>query len=283
MEQKPVIPEKENGVLENQQNHKQIEGHRSPLRATREFPPVTGRTEVNGSYTATIVAHSSQLDAMQLNKLHAATMAPPPTHIKTKEEKGEARQHQRAHRTSSDDNSHSKSAIVENRITTIPELTESFEKRLFLQNKRTTSQDDDKDMCESGGAVQELQCKHRFHKEAARRLEQCRPRSGSEAAAFQARRLSGERRKSADGPIYTEKERFNGGSRSAGWRQGLSSSCGVRAGGLVFPGRPSALLIESSGFLRAGRDRPEQEQAERKCTRGHLRLTWASANKSTDR
>ncbi|XP_067370650.1 leukemia NUP98 fusion partner 1 [Channa argus] len=151
---------------------------------------------------------ASQLDAMQLNKLHAATMAPPPTHIKTKEEKGEARQHQRAHRTSSDDNSHSKSAIVENRITTIPELTESFEKRLFLQNKRTTSQDDDKDMCESGGAVQELQCKHRFHKEAARRLEQCRPRSGSEAAAFQARRLSGERRKSADGPIYTEKERY---------------------------------------------------------------------------
>ncbi len=41
---------------------------------------------------------------------------------------------------------------------------------------------------------------------AARRLEQSRPRSGSEAAACQVRRLSDERRKSADGPISTLKE-----------------------------------------------------------------------------
>lgn len=39
-----------------------------------------------------------------------------------------------------------------------------------------------------------------------RRLERCRPRSGSEAAAFQTGRFSEERRKSADGKISVEKE-----------------------------------------------------------------------------
>ncbi|XP_070688248.1 leukemia NUP98 fusion partner 1 [Pempheris klunzingeri] len=110
----------------------------------------------------------SQLDAMKLNRLHVASMAPTPSHIKTREEKGEVRPHQRARRASSDDNSRPKSAIPENRITTIPELTESFEKRLFLREKI----DDDKlclicheDMRKSGGGVQELHCTHRFHKE----------------------------------------------------------------------------------------------------------------------
>ncbi|XP_042367939.1 leukemia NUP98 fusion partner 1 [Plectropomus leopardus] len=156
----------------------------------------------------------SQLDAMKLNKLHAATMAPSPSHIKTREEKGEARPHQRARRSSSDDNSRPKTAIPENRITTIPELTESLEKRLILRDKRTMSLiEDDKlclicheDMKNNGGGVQELHCTHRFHKEAARRSEQGRPRSGSEAAACQLRKLSDERRKSADGPISMEKE-----------------------------------------------------------------------------
>ncbi|XP_071343172.1 leukemia NUP98 fusion partner 1 isoform X1 [Trachinotus anak] len=154
----------------------------------------------------------SQLDAMKLNKLHAATMAPSPSHIKTREEKGEVRPHQRARRVSSDDNSRAKSAIPENRITTIPELTESFEKRLCVGDKRTISLNDDDKLClichedmrKSG--VQELHCTHRFHKEAARKFEQCRPRSGSETAACQVRRLSDERRKSMDGPISTEKE-----------------------------------------------------------------------------
>ncbi|XP_051233627.1 leukemia NUP98 fusion partner 1 isoform X1 [Dicentrarchus labrax] len=156
----------------------------------------------------------SQLDAMKLNRLHAAAMAATPSHIKTREEKGEVRPHQRARRASSDDNSRSKSAIPENRITTIPELTESFERRLCLRDKKTMSLNDDDELClichedmrMSGGGVQELHCTHRFHKEAARRSEQCRPRSGSEAAACQVRRLSDERRKSADGPISTEKE-----------------------------------------------------------------------------
>lgn len=81
----------------------------------------------------------SQLDAMKLNRLHAATMAPAPSHIKAREEKGEVRPHQRARRASSDDNSRPKSAIPENRITTIPELTESFERRLCLRDKKTMS------------------------------------------------------------------------------------------------------------------------------------------------
>ncbi|XP_050933358.1 leukemia NUP98 fusion partner 1 isoform X2 [Lates calcarifer] len=134
----------------------------------------------------------SQLDAMKLNKLHAATMAPSPSHIKTREEKGEVRPHQRARRASSDDNSRPKSAIPENRITTIPELTESFEKRLRVRDKRTMSLNEDNKLClicyedmRKSGGVQELHCTHRFHKEAARKSEQCRPRSGSEAAACQ--------------------------------------------------------------------------------------------------
>ncbi|KAM7388638.1 hypothetical protein PAMP_024800 [Pampus punctatissimus] len=115
----------------------------------------------------------SQLDAMRLNRLHAAAMAPNPSHIRTREEKGEVRPHQRARRASSDENSRSKSAIPENRITTIPELTESFEKRLYLRDKRTASVNDDDKLClichddmrKNEGAVQELHCTHRFHKE----------------------------------------------------------------------------------------------------------------------
>ncbi|XP_028259657.1 leukemia NUP98 fusion partner 1 [Parambassis ranga] len=115
----------------------------------------------------------SQLDAMKLNKLHIATMAPTPSHIKTREENWEVRPHLRARGSSSDDNGRSKTAIPENRITPIPELTESFEKRLCLNDKSTVSlSDDDKrclichdDMCKSAGGVQELHCTHRFHKE----------------------------------------------------------------------------------------------------------------------
>ncbi|XP_035504551.1 leukemia NUP98 fusion partner 1 isoform X2 [Scophthalmus maximus] len=112
----------------------------------------------------------SQLDAMKLNKLHAATMAPAPSHIKPREEKGEVRYHQRARRSSSDDNSRPKTGVPENRITTIPELTESFEKRLCVRDKRAVNNDDrlwlicHEDMRKNGG-VQELHCANRFHKE----------------------------------------------------------------------------------------------------------------------
>ncbi|XP_029356423.1 leukemia NUP98 fusion partner 1 isoform X2 [Echeneis naucrates] len=114
----------------------------------------------------------SQLDAMKLNRLHAATMAPSPSHIKTREEKGEVRPHQRACRAASDDNSRQKSAVSENRITTIPELTESFEKRLCARDRNTISLNDDDKLClicheemRKSGGIQELHCTHRFHKE----------------------------------------------------------------------------------------------------------------------
>ncbi|XP_053178314.1 leukemia NUP98 fusion partner 1 [Scomber japonicus] len=171
--------------------------------------PAKGQADRRGSLPTV-----SQLDAMKLNRLHAAAMAPTPSHIKTREEKGEMRPHQRARRSSSDDNSRPKSAIPENRITTIPELAESFERRLYLRDKRA---DDDKlclicheDMRKNGGTVQELHCTHRFHKEAARRLDQCRPSSSSsEAADCRAKRPSGGRRMSADGPISMEKEQHS--------------------------------------------------------------------------
>ncbi|XP_051803629.1 LOW QUALITY PROTEIN: leukemia NUP98 fusion partner 1 [Acanthochromis polyacanthus] len=76
-------------------------------------------------------------ESMHLNRFHAATMAPTPSHIKPREERG-SRPHLRARRASSDDNSRSKTP-PENRITTIPELTESLEKRLCLTDKRATS------------------------------------------------------------------------------------------------------------------------------------------------
>lgn len=79
----------------------------------------------------------SQLDAMKLNRLHAATMAPSPSHVRTREEKGaDVRPHQRARRSSSDDIGRPKSAHSESRITTIPEITESFERRLCLRSKK---------------------------------------------------------------------------------------------------------------------------------------------------
>lgn len=82
----------------------------------------------------------SQLDAMKLNRLHAATMAPSPSQVRTREEKGaDVRSHQRAHRSNSDDNVRPKSTLSESRIATIPELTESFDRKLRLRNKNAIS------------------------------------------------------------------------------------------------------------------------------------------------
>lgn len=153
---------------------------------------------------------AAQLDAMKLKRFHVAAMPPAPSHIKPREEKGEVRLHQRPRRASADDNSRSKTAIPENRITTIPELTETLEKRLILNDKKTLNNDDTlclichEDMRKSGRAVPH--CTHRFHKEVAWRLGKCRPRSSSEAAVSQGRKLCEERRRSADGQISTEKE-----------------------------------------------------------------------------
>nr|XP_040041290.1 leukemia NUP98 fusion partner 1 isoform X1 [Gasterosteus aculeatus aculeatus] len=152
----------------------------------------------------------SQLDAMRLNHLHAAAMAPGPSHAKPREDRTDARNHQRVRRSDSVDSSHSKPPVPENRISTIPELTESFERRLLLRDDGATSPAHrDKlclicheDMKRSGGAAREAHCSHRCHREASRGG----PAPHGEAAARHARRLSEERRNSADGRISVEKE-----------------------------------------------------------------------------
>ncbi|KAK5620333.1 hypothetical protein CRENBAI_025313 [Crenichthys baileyi] len=111
----------------------------------------------------------TQLDAMKLSKIHTVSKAPIP---KIGEEKGEVRPHQRVYHTSSDEN-RPKTAIPESRITPILEITESFQKRLCFNDKRTKSlSDKDKvclirheSMCKSVEGIQELHCAHRFHKE----------------------------------------------------------------------------------------------------------------------
>ncbi|KAM6962944.1 leukemia NUP98 fusion partner 1 [Aplochiton taeniatus] len=160
---------------------------------------------------------SSQLDAMQLNHLGVASTTNTPVHFKTSEEK-EVRSHPRARRSSSEDTNRNQSAIPEDTsITTIPELTESFERRLSLRSRKgTTVGDADHDavICHehirnAAGGVQEQHYTHRCHKEAARRLEQGRPRSDSSAAACERRRPSDERRRSGDGQIYEEQEEYH--------------------------------------------------------------------------
>uniref|UniRef100_G3PLD4 Leukemia NUP98 fusion partner 1 n=2 Tax=Gasterosteus aculeatus TaxID=69293 RepID=G3PLD4_GASAC len=119
---------------------------------------------------------ASQLDAMRLNHLHAAAMAPGPSHAKPREDRTDARNHQRVRRSDSVDSSHSKPPVPENRISTIPELTESFERRLLLRDDGATSPAHrDKlclicheDMKRSGGAAREAHCSHRCHREASR-------------------------------------------------------------------------------------------------------------------
>ncbi|KAM8875056.1 leukemia NUP98 fusion partner 1 [Spinachia spinachia] len=156
----------------------------------------------------------SQLDAMKLNHLHAAAMCPGPSHVKARDERMDVRNLQRARRSDSVDSSRSKPSVPENRISTIPELTESFERRLLLRDNRTTSLiDEDKlclicheDMKRSGAAVRETHCSHRFHREASRGSERGGRAPHGEAAARHARRLSEERRSSADGRICVEKE-----------------------------------------------------------------------------
>ncbi|XP_030646912.1 leukemia NUP98 fusion partner 1 [Chanos chanos] len=132
----------------------------------------------------------SQFEAMQLNQLHVATMPPAPVHLKTREEK-EIRSHPRVRRVSSDDNGRTKSS-AENRITPIPELTESFERRLRIHNQKGDA-DNHCLICRDnvrggGGGMQELHCSHRFHKEGRRPDQGLRPRSGSSAAACERRK-----------------------------------------------------------------------------------------------
>lgn len=110
----------------------------------KALPSTTGRSKViqllcstfwrRDTFNPRLCCSQAQLDAMKLNRLHAVT-----GHSKPREEKGELWLHQKARRASSDDNSRSKSAIPENSISTIPELTESFGRRLRLRDARTMS------------------------------------------------------------------------------------------------------------------------------------------------
>ncbi|XP_042561781.1 leukemia NUP98 fusion partner 1 isoform X2 [Clupea harengus] len=149
----------------------------------------------------------SQLDAMHLNRLHAAAMAPAPVHVKGREEK-EVRPHPRARRVASDENSRKSIIIPASGITTIPELTESFERRLRFRNQKVVSLGDADNVCllchedKRTGTVHELPCSHRVHKEAGKKVEQVRPRSCSSAATCERGKSGDETRKSTEQEDY---------------------------------------------------------------------------------
>ncbi|XP_072539146.1 leukemia NUP98 fusion partner 1 [Salminus brasiliensis] len=132
----------------------------------------------------------SQLEAIKVKQLHAASMPPAPVHLKTREEK-EIRPHPHARRVSSDDISRTK----ESRISTIPELAESLERRLRLRNQKSDADSVclicHEEVCNGGGGVggaYELHCSHRFHKEARRSEPGGRPRSGSSTGVCERRK-----------------------------------------------------------------------------------------------
>lgn len=127
----------------------------------------------------------SQLEAMQANHLHVNTMAPVPVHLKSREDK-EVHSHPRARRVSSDESSRNKVG-PECHITTIPELSESLERRLRFHNHKADA-DSICLICHEGlrkerGSFQELYCGHHFHKETKWPEHGTRPRSGSSAPA----------------------------------------------------------------------------------------------------
>ncbi|KAG7467178.1 hypothetical protein MATL_G00150580 [Megalops atlanticus] len=130
----------------------------------------------------------SQLNAMQMKPLRPTTMAPMRAPIKSRD-KTEVRPHPQARRVSSDDNSHTRSPAHNSRITTIHELSETFERRLRFRCRNVMSLSDADDLClichddmrnPGNGGVRE-HCTHRLNKEG-RRSEAGRPHSGITAA-----------------------------------------------------------------------------------------------------
>ncbi|KPP68669.1 leukemia NUP98 fusion partner 1-like, partial [Scleropages formosus] len=140
----------------------------------------------------------AQLDTLQLNYLHSATMAPTPVPLKLRDDT-ESRANPRDRRVSSVEAS--KHPQTENHtIPTIPELSETFEKKLRFRSRNVMSlvgnmchsqihgfvrekpelrlliSDADNvclichnEMRNDGGAVRELHCSHRFHRECIER------------------------------------------------------------------------------------------------------------------
>ncbi|XP_029113857.1 leukemia NUP98 fusion partner 1 [Scleropages formosus] len=114
---------------------------------------------------------SAQLDTLQLNYLHSATMAPTPVPLKLRDDT-ESRANPRDRRVSSVEAS--KHPQTENHtIPTIPELSETFEKKLRFRSRNSDADNVclicHNEMRNDGGAVRELHCSHRFHRECIER------------------------------------------------------------------------------------------------------------------
>ncbi|KAA0712985.1 hypothetical protein E1301_Tti017881 [Triplophysa tibetana] len=126
----------------------------------------------------------SQLEAMQ-NQIHASVG--PSVHPMTREEKV-MHSHPRARRVSSDE-SRTKVVGPECHIPTIPELSETLEKRLRFHNQKCISTDETESLIcrdelrNTRGGIQELHSAHHFHKERKCPQHGARPRSRSSAAA----------------------------------------------------------------------------------------------------
>ncbi|XP_035263468.1 leukemia NUP98 fusion partner 1 [Anguilla anguilla] len=114
----------------------------------------------------------AQLDAMQLNRLHAATMAPAPAHLKSRDKKDVRQHHSTCHPTM-EESDQARSSLPDQRITTINELSETFERKLKFRTRNVMSLSDADTLClichddmkSCGTVVTELNCTHCFHKE----------------------------------------------------------------------------------------------------------------------
>ncbi|MBN3282400.1 LNP1 protein, partial [Polyodon spathula] len=117
----------------------------------------------------------AQLSAMHLTRLQVSPMGSSPVYLqscKEPREEKEFRGHMKVRRASSSGETHRKAELVpENRIGTIHELSESFERRLRFHSRQAASQGENDDPCVichdslKNYAVTELHCMHKFHKE----------------------------------------------------------------------------------------------------------------------
>ncbi|MGH0125181.1 UNVERIFIED_CONTAM: hypothetical protein FKN15_027574 [Acipenser sinensis] len=85
----------------------------------------------------------AQLSAMHLTRLQASSMGPSPVYLqrcKEPREEKEFRGHMKVRRASSSGETRQKAPVPENRISTIHELSESFERRLRFRSRQAASQ-----------------------------------------------------------------------------------------------------------------------------------------------
>ncbi|CAL8345762.1 unnamed protein product [Gadus morhua 'NCC'] len=169
-------------------------GHGSEGHAARENKRSFRKTSRSQTDRRASLPCVSQLDAVRLSRLHAGALGASASVHSSRpggENRDGARLPTRARRASSDEISRAHVVIPESRIPTIPtipELTESFDKRFSLGKKTQVSLNESDSVClicaeelRSGRTgVLEVHCKHRFHREASRHG---RLRSSSSAAA----------------------------------------------------------------------------------------------------